>query len=235
MAFDDWSTNPASNTLVGAINWTEGQLPGTVNGSARQMMADLATWRDTIVQALATIEANRVPIGTEFLWGGTTAPTGYLLLYGQAVSRTTYATLFGVYSTTYGPGDGSTTFNVPDYRGRSPFGKDDMGGASAGRLAIQIDGDALGAVGGAEQVTLTTAQLAAHSHGITDTGHAHMYHDSPNYAGTQPGGNLGFARDTQSINTGSATTGITVNNAGGGDPHSNLPPAIIRNFIVRAL
>jgi hypothetical protein len=48
MPFDDWSTNPANNTLVGSINWSEGQLPGTVNGSARQMMADCAVWRDSL-------------------------------------------------------------------------------------------------------------------------------------------------------------------------------------------
>lgn len=54
MAINDWSTNPANNTLVGGINWTEGQLPSTVNGSARQMMADVATWRNELNAAAST-------------------------------------------------------------------------------------------------------------------------------------------------------------------------------------
>lgn len=54
MAINDWSTNPANNTLVGGINWTEGQLPSTVNGSARQMMADVATWRNELNTAAST-------------------------------------------------------------------------------------------------------------------------------------------------------------------------------------
>lgn len=71
---------------------------------------------------------------------GTTAPDGFLLCFGQAVSRTTYAALFAVISTTYGAGDGSTTFNLPDMRGRAPAGKDDMGGSAASRLTVTLTG-----------------------------------------------------------------------------------------------
>lgn len=75
-----------------------------------------------------------IPIGAVVPYAGSTAPTGWLLCYGQAVSRSTYATLFGIISTTYGTGDGSTTFNVPDLRGRVVAGLDNMGGSDAGRL-----------------------------------------------------------------------------------------------------
>jgi microcystin-dependent protein len=92
-------------------------------------------------------------------YAGSSAPSGWLLCYGQAVSRTTYAALFTVLSTTYGAGDGSTTFNLPDLRGRSVFGKDDMGGSTAARLGSIITGTTLGATGGTERHTLTTAQL----------------------------------------------------------------------------
>lgn len=64
-----------------------------------------------------------VPTGAVVPYGGAAAPTGWLLCDGAAVSRTTYSTLFGVLSTTYGVGDGSTTFNVPDLRGRVTVGK----------------------------------------------------------------------------------------------------------------
>ena len=70
-----------------------------------------------------------MPTGSVIPFGGSSAPSGFLLCYGQAVSRTTYATLFGVISTTYGTGDGSSTFNLPDLRGRVVAGQDVMAGS----------------------------------------------------------------------------------------------------------
>lgn len=102
------------------------------------------------------------PIGAVADYAGSSAPTGWLLCYGQAVSRTTYASLFAVISTTYGTGDGSTTFNLPDCRGRVTAGKDDMGGSSASRLTstgLGTAATALGAVGGAETRTLAAANI----------------------------------------------------------------------------
>jgi len=74
--------------------------------------------------------------GTVLPFAGASAPTDWLLCYGQAVSRTTYANLFAVIGTTYGAGDGSTTFNVPDLRGRVAAGKENMGGTAANRLQV---------------------------------------------------------------------------------------------------
>lgn len=85
---------------------------------------------------------------------GSTAPAGTLLCYGQAISRTAYAGLFAALSTTYGTGDGSTTFNLPDLRGRVVAGKDNMGGSAASRLtgtSMSPDGNTLGATGGFQQ------------------------------------------------------------------------------------
>lgn len=79
-----------------------------------------------------------LPAGVCFPYFGTTAPTGYLLCFGQAVSRTTFSLLFTAISTTYGAGDGSTTFNLPDARGRALFGKDDMGGTASNRLTAGV-------------------------------------------------------------------------------------------------
>lgn len=95
---------------------------------------------------------------------GTTAPnSSFVLPFGQAVSRTTYATLFGMVSTTFGSGDGSTTFNLPDLRGRIAAGKDDMGGSAASRLSstsITTGGPTtLGGTGGLDTKTLLTANL----------------------------------------------------------------------------
>jgi hypothetical protein len=111
-----------------------------------------------------------IPSGAIFPYGGTTEPSNYLFCYGQDVNRTTYSDLFTAIGTTYGVGDGATTFALPDLRGRVVAGKDDMGGTSANRLTDQsggVNGDTLGDSGGLETHTLTTAQLAAHTHGVT--------------------------------------------------------------------
>lgn len=86
------------------------------------------------------VVADGVKPGTIMPFAGDVAPSGCLFCYGQAVSRTTYAALFAVIGTTYGAGDGSTTFALPDLRGRVPGGKDDMGGSAASRLNVTING-----------------------------------------------------------------------------------------------
>lgn len=80
------------------------------------------------------------PSGVIAPFAGSAAPSFWLLCYGQAVSRTTYADLFAAIGTTYGVGDGSTTFNLPDLRGREISGKDDMGGAAASRTTVTLTG-----------------------------------------------------------------------------------------------
>lgn len=101
----------------------------------------------------STAQQSFVPTGTILPYAPGTAPSGYLLCYGQAVSRSTYAALFSAIGTTYGVGDGSSTFNVPDLRGRVVAGQDDMGGTSADRLTGLtggVDGDVLGGTGGSQ-------------------------------------------------------------------------------------
>lgn len=101
---------------------------------------------------------------------------------GQALSRSTFADLFGVLGTTFGAGDGSTTFNVMDLRGRVIAGQDDMGGASANRLTGVtggIDGDVFGATGGQEAHALTQGELPNVAFTISgialnDPGHFHF-------------------------------------------------------------
>ena len=117
-------------------------------------------------------------VGIILPFAGSSVPTGWQLCCGQAVSRTTYSLLYSVIGTAYGAGDGSTTFNLPDLRGRVIAGLDNMGETAANRLTSGgsgITATTLGANGGAETVTLTAAQsgLPAHSHTITDPGHGH--------------------------------------------------------------
>jgi microcystin-dependent protein len=117
-----------------------------------------------------------MPTGAVIPYAGSSAPTGWLICDGgsSGILRTTYAALFAVIGTTYGSGDGSTTFNVPDLRGRVPAGKDNMGGIAANRLSASVSGvtgTTLGASGGSQ--SLTSHNHTQNSHNHTQDSHNH--------------------------------------------------------------
>lgn len=135
----------------------------------------------SIVEIGAGAGSSHLP-GMLIIYAGSSAPTGWLFCDGSPVSRTTYASLFSAIGTTYGAGDGSTTFNVPDLRGRVVAGVDNMGGSDAGRLDWA---NTLGTFGGAQTHTLTTAEMPSHthiqdSHNHTQNSHTHIQ-DSHNH------------------------------------------------------
>jgi microcystin-dependent protein len=118
------------------------------------------------------------PAGTLLDFAGATAPGGWLLCDGSALSRTTYSVLYGVIGTTYGAGDGSTTFNLPDTRGRISVGA----GQGTG-----LTNRVLAATGGEEAHTLSVAELASHTHGVAHThtmgNHTHTMGNHTHYCG----------------------------------------------------
>ncbi|MCK1742218.1 tail fiber protein [Bradyrhizobium sp. 139] len=178
-----------------------------------------------------------IPVGGVIDFTGSTTPnSSFVFPAGQAISRSTYATYFSLVGTTYGSGDGSTTFNAPDLTGRVIAMKE----ASATRLTSSYFGGnstTLGATGGLESHTLTTAQLASHSHAnsLSDPGHSHPVTIPSNSGNTGGGG--AFGNIPTSSNTSSATTSITITNAsaGSGNAHNNTQPTIILNKILRVI
>ena len=104
-----------------------------------------------------------IPSGTIVPWSDTSIPSGFLECTGQAVSRSTYATLFGIIGTTYGAGNGSTTFNVPDLQDNVAVSKSGTKnlGSTGGANTVSSTGNVGGSTANA---TLSTAQLAAHNH-----------------------------------------------------------------------
>ncbi len=139
----------------------------------------------------------------------------------------------------HGRGDGATTFNKPDRRGRAAIGRDNMGGTAANRVTNTGTGNPglnaarLGAAGGADRYALTTAELAAHNHGITDPGHAHTYAGGGNAAGSGTAAAAGQSANAYLLgNMTAATTGITIQNNGSGNAHQNVQPSITTNHVV---
>lgn len=170
-------------------------------------------------------EGADIPVGTINMYAGATTdiPTGWLLCNGAAVSRTTYAQLFAVLDTEYGVGNGSTTFNVPDFVTTNKFPR--AATNDAGR----------GTTGGESTHLLTSAEsgLPAHNHSITDPGHNHTLTPASGSAG---GSNVQTGPTGGTLNpTGTSTTGITINNntaANAGSAHENKPPFIDVHFII---
>ena len=164
--------------------------------------------------------------GVVQLFAGSSAPSGWLICNGQAVSRTTYAALFAVIGTTYGAGDGSTTFNIPNLVNKTVRGS-----------------NSLGKTGGADTVTLSTAQMPAHSHGggslsaASAGAHTHrVYHqwNGSSYTGLQcnsVGSNASVATSSagEHTHTISGTTGST----GSGSAVTITNPYVMLHYIIK--
>lgn len=160
------------------------------------------------------IVVNHTPVGLISPYAGNSAPAHWLMCNGAAVSRTVYAKLFAVLGTIYGIGDGSTTFNVPDLRGRIPLGVDGPANRVTAASTGGANADTLGGVGGAETHVLTTNEMPGHTHpeviptGVGGTG---VYGGGP-----------------------TGTAGSNTGTTGGGAAHSNTQPWIAINYIIFA-
>jgi microcystin-dependent protein len=187
-----------------------------------------------------------VQTGCIFQWLTNTAPPGYAMLNGQALPRTGIgAALFALWGTSYGAGDGSTTFNVPDCRDVVFIGQSTMGGTSARGLTPQNTGQGLSAVIGEALHTLGSTELPAHTHTSSaslNEGAGHSHPMGPNMAMVSSGstwqpGSGPFLAVTSS--TGLATTGASVSVSVGsqsgttGQSHNNVQYSFVTNFIVK--
>lgn len=210
-----------TTALTGALTASTAAFSGAISsvsptftGTPTAPTATAGT-NTTQIATTAFVQANGSPTGVINMWGTGTAPTGWLLCDGTAVNRTTYASLFAVISTTFGIGDGSTTFNLPNYTNRMPYGT------------------TVGTTGGSATTTLITANLPSHTHSITDPGHAHGYVINT-LAGNNAAGSIPDYIRQGTATTDTASTGITTTNAtGSGTAATTISPYLGINFIIK--
>jgi len=215
----------------------------------------------TLIPAVPSVGI--VPIGTILSYGGATVPAKWLLCDGSQVNRVTYGSLFAILGTTYGAGDGSTTFNLPDLRQRFPLGKAAAGtGGTLGSTGGAIDHTHTGT---AHTHTLTAAgtnTTGAHTHsGSTgaEASHTHPYSGTTDNAdaGSTVTGNFGanyFTSQSTHVHTYSGTTSAgsshahsigsdgnhahtltgSTDSSGAGATGPENPPFQVVNFIVLA-
>ena len=248
------STDGLRNPSAGSVAVTSGGTTVATFAAAGLTLPGNITVTGAITATGAITGPGCMPIGSLIMWPSDTLPPStegvWAWANGQAVSRTTYATAFARLGTTWGAGDGSTTWNVPNGQEVSWVGKSTMGGASSPGLLTSIATgvkQVLNGLMGSDTVTLVAANLPPHNHSVflKDPGHTH--------AGGQASGQNGFAGSNPSSvwfggagSTSSATTGLTVGSVSGvandnqtaagpgtSTAVANIQPSRFINFIIR--
>lgn len=185
----------------------------TANGAVSNIgdLTNLQTFnKNNLVTAINELI---LPAGSIIPYAGNTAPDGYILCDGSAVSRSTYSKLFTAIGTSYGSGDGSSTFNVPNLKGKVPVGYN----------SGETEFNSMGKTGGSKTVTLTTQQIPSHTHELTTSS---GYGFDASIKGNDGGNTIVLAHLD-------GVTPESVANAGGGQSHENLQPYVTVNYIIK--
>lgn len=196
-------TNPATKEWI---------KPIIINGTdtAEEYFRDANNnWKKILCEP----SGDTLPIGAITQFSGSIAPTNWLFCNGQAISRTEYSELFAIIGTHYGEGDGSTTFNLPDFIGRVPVGLD----------AEDPDFDALGDFGGEKTHTLTIDEMPSHAH-------EQLAVSNPNSGGS---GIRGTYNGQEGTGMSRYSTNAQTGTRGEDQPHNILQPYLVTNFIIK--
>ncbi len=191
-----------------------------------------------------------VPQPGDLIPSAASSRPGCLLCDGAAISRTQYADLFNAIGSNYGAGDGLTTFNIPDFRGRSFLGAGQ--GTAADSTVWNLGQQPTSGAGGEQAHALSISEMPAHNHGVTDPGHAHgvtdpghthnLYRDVSTGTNVNSieapfgisgyGGEFTTLTGSTGITIDSNTTGISINDTGSSNTHNILPPISVVNIFI---
>ena len=239
-ALENKTPNTAAYVVAPLANLTSNEATQLLNIGPTTISA--AQWgylgamgAQPLEEVLLTEASGLVPVGTVISFSGLGFPdTGWLVANGQNVLRAQWPELFARYGVFWGAGDGSTTFGVPDLRGRVVAGRDAVeGGAAANRLNIVIpNSTSLGATGGDQRVTLIAAQMPSHRHRIANVETTNADLLTSNFMGVRR-----TTPDPSVYGLGGSNTepalGLTTQ-AGSGEPHPNVQPTMILNKLIFA-
>lgn len=166
------------------------------------------------------------PIGSIVMFPANEQPDGWFICDGQELSRTDYAALFTLIGTNYGPGDGTDTFNIPNWGDLSPMG--------VGSTIVT----GVGGTAGTATETLTTPQIPSHTHSISDPGHSHRIPKASATVNAAVNTSTPNARTdtaaTPTMTTDPAFTGASITATGGGGAHNNIHPVMGTYFLIYA-
>ena len=233
---------------------TTGRLLAPLGGSATQYYlldnyfkvagADIQAGAITVANIAASVKDQLESPGVVKMFAGPGPPAGWFVCDGSAVSRTTYAALFTAIGTYWGAGDNSTTFNLPDFRGRSPLGYVSTAGSG-------LTGRGFASRGGEENHQLSIAELPSHdhgsvlandshSHGYSDPGHTHTVVNSlgalaagAGAAGYLPSGGVQTGASATNITIAAAACNARVQAQGSYTAHNTMHPYSVLYFIVK--
>lgn len=251
----DSLTNPTSTQTLNSPSHSSQHA--NINDAVEAIQTKVGVDNSAVTSSLDYKVRVGNPIGAITMWSTNTAPTGWLICDGTAVSRSTYSGLFAVIGTTFGSGDGSTTFNLPNLKGRVPVGRD----------AADADWDVLGETRGGKTNALGVNNLPAHTHTATTTTTTTVNSNSTEFVyrlssasggeyatginannSLLSGNNFGLSNTTFGMavsyaagghaHTASSTSSTTVSSSGGngtatGDAFNVIQPSIVLNFIIR--
>jgi microcystin-dependent protein len=225
------NSNAVTDVKNAAFTSQAASLPTSIVSSVYVINGDL--WYNnsagvavqlTAGSSITSASSPLVPSGVVWEYAGISAPTGFLLCDGSAVSRTTYASLFAAIGTNFGVGDGATTFNLPDHKGRT--------GVGAGTYTDTVSGSitrTLGTKLGAEKHVMLTNEMPLHTH--TDSGHTH---GTPfQNSGVSGGAPAGFGTAVIVGGTNTTSANAAIQNTGGDLPHNNMQPSLVVNYIIK--
>jgi len=208
--------------INGALVWLCDYEPFEETGALTVEQAKLLF--SDMLQTYFNEQPTVMPVGAVIMHAANVIPDKWLICDGAAISRATYADLFAIIGIDYGAGNGTTTFNIPDWRGYSPMG-------AAGTFGLGV-----GAVIGEYEHTLTVGEMPTHNHGVNDPGHSHRIGKSSgtvDVAAARPAANARTDNTaTPDMMTDSATTGIGTENTGDGLPHMNIHPVMGTTFLI---